>query len=201
MKIAVLVSGNGSNLQALIDAQEKNELAGGRIGLVVSNKPEAFALERARKAGIKTFVLDHAGFGSREEYDRELVRKLKEENIELIVMAGFMRILSEYFVDEYNGRMLNIHPALLPSFKGVHGIKDAFEYGVKITGVTVHFVDKELDGGPVILQSCVCIEEDDTLDTLEEKIHREEHRLYPEAVRLFVQGKIVVEGRKVRLRE
>jgi len=116
-------------------------------------------------------------------------------------MAGFMRILSECFVDEYNGRMLNIHPALLPSFKGVHGIKDAFEYGGKITGVTVHFVDKELDGGPVILQSCVRIEEDDTLDTLEEKIHREEHRLYPEAVRLFVQGKIVVEGRKVRLRE
>ncbi len=199
MNIAVFASGNGSNLQALIDAEAKGDLAGGRILLVVCDKPAAFALERAGKAGIKTFVLEAKDFKSREDYDARIVRRLKEENIELVVLAGFMRILSAPFLEEYEGRVLNVHPALLPSFKGVHGIKDAFEYGVKVTGVTVHFVNNELDGGPVILQSCVRIEPDDTRETLEEKIHAEEHRLYPEAVRFFVQGKLKVEGRKVRI--
>jgi phosphoribosylglycinamide formyltransferase-1 len=199
MNIAVFVSGNGTNLQALIDAHAKKDLGGGRLALVVGDKPEAFALERARKAGIKTFILEAEGFESRDEYDKVILKRLEEEKIELVVLAGFMRILSDSFIERYKNRILNIHPALLPSFKGVHGIKDAFEYGVRVTGVTVHFVESDLDAGPVILQSCVRVEEDDTLDTLEEKIHAEEHKLYPEAVRLFVRGKLKLEGRRVRI--
>lgn len=199
MNIAVLASGNGSNLQALVDAEAKGDLADGKITLVVSDKPEAFALERARKAGIKTFVLGADGFSSRSEYDKRIVRELKDEKIELVILAGFMRILSGYFIDEYDNRILNIHPSLLPSFKGAHAIKDAFECGVKVTGVTVHFANRELDAGPVILQVSVGIEEEDTLDILEEKIHAVEHKLYPEAVRLFTRGKLKIEGRKIRI--
>lgn len=198
MNIAVFVSGNGTNLQALIDAEKSEGLAGAKIVLVVSDKTEAFAVKRAEKAGIETFVLEAKGFGSREEYDKKIMEKLRASKIELIVLAGFMRLLSDHFVDEYYGRILNVHPALLPSFKGTHGIKDAFDYGVKVTGVTVHFVNKELDAGPVILQSPVQIDEEDTLGALEEKIHKIEHELYPEAVRLFAQGRLRIEGRKAR---
>jgi phosphoribosylglycinamide formyltransferase-1 len=201
MNIAVFVSGNGTNLQALIDAEKKNELASAKIVLVVSDNPEAFALERAKKAGIKTFVLEKKSFKLREDFDKKIIEKLHEEKVGLVVLAGFMRLLSDHFVDEYYNRTLNIHPALLPSFKGTHGIKDAFEYGVKVTGVTVHFVNKELDAGPVILQEGVRIEENDTLETLEKKIHRVEHKLYPEAVRLFVHGRLKVEGGKVKVKK
>ena len=197
MNIAVFVSGNGSNLQALIDAEKNGDLATGKIRLVVSDKSDAFALERAKNAGIDTFVLEQGSFQSREEYDNEVSKHLDECGIELIALAGFMRLLSGTFVSRYKWRILNIHPALLPSFKGTHGIKDAVDYGVKVTGVTVHFVDEGLDSGPVILQVPVHIDADDTGDTLEEKIHKEEHKLYPEAVKLFVQGKLKIEGRKV----
>lgn len=200
MNIAVLASGNGTNLQALMDAEARGELAGGKIALVVSDNPDAYALERARDRGVKTFILEKTGFKNREEYDKAIVKRLCEEKIELVVLAGFMRILSPYFVDEYKGRIINIHPALLPSFRGAHGIKEAYEHGVKVTGVTVHFVTKELDSGPIILQSGVEIAEDDDMDTLEEKIHKVEHRLYPEAVRLFVQGRLRIEGRKVKIK-
>ncbi|MCK4851710.1 MAG: phosphoribosylglycinamide formyltransferase [Candidatus Omnitrophica bacterium] len=200
MNIAVLVSGDGSNLQALMDAEEKGGLGSGKIVLVASDNHEAFALERARGKNLETFVLEGSGYRSREDYDRAMARRLHEARIELVVLAGFMRVLSGFFIDEYKDRILNIHPALLPSFKGAHGIKDAYESGVKITGVTVHFVTKELDSGPVILQTGVGIEENDTLDTLEEKIHKEEHRLYPEAVKLFTEGRLRVEGRRVRIR-
>lgn len=198
MNIAVFVSGNGSNLQALIDAEKSGNLAEAKIGLVVSDNPAAYALERAKGAGIKTFVLEAKAFKSREEYDKKVMEQLCAAKIELIVLAGFMRLLSDHFVDEYYGRIINIHPALLPSFKGTRGIKDAFDCGVKVTGVTVHFVNKELDAGPIILQSPVEIMKDDTLETLEEKIHKIEHRLYPEAVRLFVQGCLRIEGQKVK---
>jgi phosphoribosylglycinamide formyltransferase-1 len=201
VNIAVFVSGNGSNLQALIDAEKCGALGAGRLALVVCDKPKAFALERAKKAGIKTFVLEKTGFKTREEYDRAVIAELESSGIEAIVMAGFLRILSDHFIEKYDGRMLNVHPSLLPSFKGLHGIKDAFDYGVKVTGVTVHFVTKELDGGPVILQGVVPIETDDTLDSLEEKVHKEEHRIYPRAVRLFVEGKLRIEGNKVRISE
>ena len=199
MNIAVFASGNGSNLQALIDGEAKVQLGKGKITLVVSDKTEAFALKRAEKAGIETFILDPAPFKSREEYDKKIHEQLQEKNIELVVLAGFMRILSDFFVDEYQGRILNIHPALLPSFKGAYGIKDAFECGVKVTGVTVHFVTKELDVGPIILQESVPVEENDTLETLEEKIHTVEHRLYPEAVRLFSEEKLKIEENRVRI--
>lgn len=201
VKIAVFVSGNGSNLQALIDAEKSGALGAGRLVLVVCDKPKAFALERAKKAGLKTFVLEKAGFNSREEYDRAVMAELDREGIEAIVMAGFLRILSDHFIEKYEGRMLNIHPSLLPSFKGLHGIKDAFDYGVKVTGVTVHFVTKELDGGPVILQGVVPVEKNYTLETLEEEIHKQEHKLYPRAVRLFAEGKLKIEGNKVRILE
>lgn len=201
MNIAVFVSGSGTNLQALIDAEAKSLLGEGKITLVVSDKPEAFALKRAEEAGIKTFVLEAAGFSSREEYDKKIIEALKKEKIDLVVLAGFMRLLSPLFVDEYEGRILNIHPAILPSFKGTHGIRDAFSHGVKVTGVTVHFVNKELDDGPIILQEEVEIKEDDTEETLEERIHKVEHKLYPEAVRLFTEGKLKIEGRKVKVLE
>ncbi|MBD3379718.1 MAG: phosphoribosylglycinamide formyltransferase [Candidatus Omnitrophica bacterium] len=200
MKIAVFVSGNGSNLQALIEASGRGELGDGAvISMVVCDKPGAFALERAGKAGIRTFVAEPAGEETREEYDRKILAVLREEKIGLVVLAGFMRILSEGFVKEYGGRMINIHPSLLPAFRGTGGIKEAFDYGVKVTGVTVHFVENELDAGPVIMQEPVRVEETDTMESLEEKIHRQEHRMYPEAVRLFVEGRIRLEGRKVEI--
>ncbi len=199
MNIAVLASGNGSNLQALMDAEGRGELAGGKIVLAVSDNPEAYALKRARDKGVETFVLEKTGFKSREEYDKAIVQSLREKKIELVVLAGFMRVLSPYFVDEYRDRIINIHPALLPSFRGAYGIKEAYENGVKVTGVTVHFVTKQLDAGPIILQAEVEIAEDDDMDSLEEKIHKVEHKLYPEAVRLFVQGKLRIEGKKVKV--
>lgn len=199
MKIAVFVSGNGSNLQALIEAQAKGHLGTGEIVLVLSDSAGAFALKRAERAGIENVVLGKKGGQSREEYDSAVRDLLAKKKIELIVLAGFMRILSSAFVDGYEGKILNIHPALLPSFIGTHGIRDAFDHGVKVTGVTVHFVTSELDAGPIILQECVKIEEDDTEESLEGKIHNVEHRLYPEAVRLFTEGKLKIEGRKVRI--
>ena len=201
MNIAVLVSGNGSNLQAISDADKKNELSGGKVLLVISDNPKAFALERAKKSGIKTVVLEKLAFQTREEYDEALIKTLKENNIELVVLAGFMRILTERFIDEYENRVLNILPALLPSFKGANGIKDALKEGVKITGVTVHFVEKVVDSGPVILQKSVRVEENDTLDSLEEKIHRAEHEIYPKAIRLFVEGRLKIENKIVKIKE
>jgi len=199
MNIAVFVSGNGTNLQALIDAESKGGLAGGGIKLVVSNNRDAYALERARAAGIETFILETTDFKSREEYDKKVIRKLEEKKIDLVVLAGFMRVLSGHFVEKYAWRILNIHPSLLPCFKGTHAIKDAFEAKMAVTGVTVHFVIRELDAGPVILQSSVRVDPDDTLETLKERIHAMEHKLYPQAVRLFVEGRLQVEDGRVKI--
>ena len=199
MNVAVFVSGSGSNLQALIDAEKQGSLEGGEIVLVVSDQPEAFALKRAEKAQIETFVLEPKEFTTREEYDSNVATELEEKEIDLIVLAGFMRLLSEKFVDKYKNKILNIHPSLLPAFKGTHGIKDAFEAKVDKTGVTVHFVNKELDAGPIVLQKEVLIAKEDTVETLEKKIHVEEHKLYPEAVRLFLAGKLKIEDDEVRI--
>jgi len=188
MNIAVFASGNGTNLQAIIDAVSSGGIKA-EIALVVSNNKNAYALERAKKAGIETFVLSHEGFASREAYDREIIKELEKKKIGLVALAGFMRLLSPYFVKKYKNRILNIHPSLLPLFKGTHGIKGALESGAKKTGVTVHFVDEELDHGPVILQEAVSIDKNDTLDTLEEKIHKVEHKLYPKAIRLVMEEK------------
>jgi len=199
MNIAVLVSGYGSNLQALLDAEKEGGLGDGKIVLVVSDKSDAYALKRAGENGKETVVIRDEGFSGREEYDRKLAEVLKEKDVELVAMAGFMRILSPYFVKEFREGILNIHPALLPAFKGAHGIRDAFEHGVKVAGVTVHFVTEDLDDGPIILQEIVKVEETDTLETLEAKIHKVEHRLYPRAVSLFSQRRLILDGRKVKI--
>jgi len=195
MNIAVLVSGNGTNLQAIINRVKKGFISA-KIALVVSDNPGCYALKRAQKAGIETFVLRPKGFKSREAYDRELVKKLKEKKIGLVVLAGFMRLISPFFVREYKNKIMNIHPSLLPAFKGTHGVRDAFNYGVKVAGVTVHFVDEELDHGPIILQSAVKVKKGDTEESLHKRIHKEEYTLYPKAIKLFVEGKLKIKGRK-----
>lgn len=194
--IAVFCSGSGTNLQAIIDSVNKGCIPA-KIAFVLSDEAKAFALKRAKDAGIETIVLDKKNYKTREDFDREAVKHLKKHDVGLVVLAGFMRILSPYFIREYKNKIINIHPALLPSFKGAHGVKDAIAHGVKLTGVTVHFVDENLDNGPIILQRPVEIKENDTEETLLERVHGEEHKAYPEAIKLFVEGKIKIEGRKV----
>lgn len=198
MNIAVLCSGSGTNLQAIID-KVKSGYIPAKIALVVSDNKDAFAIVRAKTAGIETLILNPKDYKSREEFDREVVKALKRLDVQLVILAGFMRLLSPYFIKEYRHRIINIHPALLPSFKGAHGIKDALEYGVKVTGTTVHFVDEELDNGPIILQRAVDIKDSDTEETLLERMHAEEHKIYPEAIKLFAEGRVKVEGRIVRI--
>ncbi len=196
MNIAVFASGRGTNLQAIIDAVKAGKIKA-TIACVVGDRKDAFALERARKAGVEAIYIRPKDFATREDFDKEAIKHLERHNVELVVLAGFMRLLSPYFVDKYRNRIMNIHPALLPSFKGTEGIKDAWDYGVNVTGPTVHFVTEDLDAGPIIIQKPVLIEEGDTMETLEAKIHRAEHEIYPEAVRLFAEGKLKVEGRKI----
>ncbi len=198
MNIAVLCSGSGTNLQAIIDKVEGGYIPA-KIALVVSDNKDAFALTRAQKAGIETLILNPKDFKNREDFDREIVKHLRKNDVKLVVLAGFMRLMSDYFIKEYRNRIMNIHPALLPSFKGTHGIKDALEYGVKVTGPTVHFVDEKLDHGPIILQKAVEVKDEDTEETLLKQVHKEEHKLYPEAIKLFVEGRLKVEGRKVKI--
>ena len=199
MNIGVLVSGSGSNLQAIIDSIEAGVIKESSVKVVISNRREAYALERAKKHGIETVYLNGKDFATREEYDKKIVEILQERGVELVVLAGYLRWITSYFVEKFKNRILNIHPSLLPSFKGLHGIEQAFDYGVKVTGVTVHFVDETEDGGAVILQEPVIIEEKDTLETLEEKIHKVEHVLYPKAIELYRIGKLKMEGRKVKI--
>lgn len=198
MNIAVFCSGNGSNLQAIIDAKNRGYLKA-EIRVVISDVPGCYALSRAEKAGIETFIIERKKFRSKEEFEARILQKLKEEEIELIVLAGYMRLLSKSFIGQYKYRILNIHPALLPAFKGTQAIKDAFLYGVKVTGPTVHFVTEEMDAGPIILQAPVMVMEDDTEETLAEAIHREEHKIYPMAIQLFIEGRLKIEGRKVKI--
>lgn len=194
-RLAVFVSGSGSNLQAIIDA----DLPKVEIALVVSNNPGAYALERIKRYGLSSLVVDHRGHSSREDYEREILRSMEPYSIDLIALAGFMRILSPYFVSKFKNRIMNIHPALLPAFAGVNSVKQALEYGVKYSGCTVHFVDEGVDTGPIILQAVVPVLGNDTEDSLLERIHHEEHRIYPEAIRLFSEGKLKFEGRRVSI--
>ncbi len=198
MNIAIFCSGSGTNLQAIIDAKKSGTIKG-EIKLVVSDVPTCFALKRAEKANIKTLVVERKDFKSKKEFENEILTNLKKENIDLIALAGYMRILSGDLINAYKNKILNIHPALLPSFKGAQGIKDAFSSGVKVTGPTVHFVTEDMDAGPIILQSPVVIKEDDTEETLTERIHKEEHKMYPKAIQLFIEGKIKLEGSRVRI--
>ncbi len=194
-RIAVLASGQGTNLQAIIDAAERKELAG-KVVMVVSDCADAYALKRAEKHHIDARYLNPAVYPDREKYDRALVSLLNEYHADLVVLAGFMRLLSPFFVKAFPLRIMNIHPSLLPAFPGTDGIAQAFNYGVKVTGCTVHFVDEGLDSGPVILQETVPVIQQETLTTLEQRIHAAEHRTYPTAIDLFCRGLLKVEGRR-----
>jgi len=196
MNFAVLASGRGGNLKAIIDAVASGKIKA-QLKAVVSDKKDAYALEHARQAGIPSIYINPKDFNDRESFDRAVLESLHEFKIDFVVFAGYMRLVSSYFIRQYPHKILNIHPSLLPAFKGTHAIKDAFSYGVKVTGPTVHFVVDEVDEGPIILQETVRIDPQDTLETLEEKIHQAEHRIYPEAIELFVQGCLKIEGRKV----
>lgn len=196
--IAVFCSGNGTNLQAIINAVKRGFIKA-NLALMVCDTPEAYALVRAKKAGIEAFLLTKQGFKTRQDYDKEVIKKLERKRIDLVVLAGFMRLMSPYFVDKYRNRILNIHPALLPSFKGTQGIKDALNYGVKVTGPTVHFVDEGLDSGPIVIQEAIKIRDDDTEETLAKRIHKKEHIIYPKAIKWFVEGRLKIEGGRVRL--
>jgi phosphoribosylglycinamide formyltransferase 1 len=194
-RVAVLASGTGSNLQALLDDPDVRP----SIALVVSDREESGALQRAEEAGVGSIFLDPKAHTTREEYDQALLNILTLENIDCVVLAGFMRILSGRLVRAFEGRMLNIHPALLPSFPGAHAVRDALAWGAKVTGVTIHLVDEQVDHGPIVLQQPVPIEPDDDEAALLDRIHLVEHELYPRAVKLLVEGRIKVEGRKVRV--
>ena len=200
LKIAVLASGSGSNLQAIID-EIKSGFLPVELALVLSDKPQAYALQRAKAAGVPTKVLLPADFASREDYDAELVRLLKASGAEAVALAGYMRLVTPVFLQAFSHRVLNIHPALLPSFPGLHGQRQAFEYGVKVAGCTVHFVDEGMDSGPIILQAPVPVLEDDDADSLAARILEQEHIIYPLALRLLVEGKLHIEGCRVRIAE
>ena len=197
-KAGVLVSGRGSNLQAVLDRIADGYLPL-EIGVVISDKADAYALERAANVGIKTVVVARKECASKEEFEDRIHAALVEAGCELVVLAGFMRILSGNFVSKWHNKIINIHPALLPSFPGLDGQGQALEYGVKFTGCTVHFVDEGTDTGPIILQKVVPVLDDDTHDTLAARILEQEHKTMPEALKLWAEGKLVIEGRKVKI--
>ena len=201
LRLGVMVSGRGSNLQAIIDQIESGRLDA-EIAVVVSNRANVAALERAKRHGVPTAVFERAEFASRHERDMAMTRCLREARLDLVVMAGYDQLVADELLNEFAGRIINIHPSLLPAFAGgLHAQADAVEYGVKISGCTVHFVTVgPADGGPIILQKAVPVYDDDTGDTLSARILEEEHRLLPEAIRLFGQGRIVVNGRKTTIK-
>jgi phosphoribosylglycinamide formyltransferase 1 len=200
LNLGVLISGSGSNLQSIIDNIETGALKAA-IKIVISNTPDAFGLTRAQKHGLPVAVLKHENFRTREDFDTELIRILKDNEIDLVVLAGFMRILTPLFLKAFPYKIINIHPALLPSFPGIHGQKNAFEYGVKFSGCTVHFIDEGVDTGPIIIQSVVPVYQHDTEEILAARILKEEHRIYPQAIQFFAEGKIKITGRKVQIKD
>ncbi|MDA4136533.1 MAG: phosphoribosylglycinamide formyltransferase [Thaumarchaeota archaeon] len=201
--IGVLVSGRGSNLEAILKAVKRREITRARVAVVISNKPGVRALEVAKRFGVPTEVIESEGL-DRTSYDARLVDSLRRHGVEpesgLILLAGYMRLLTLDFVSKFQGRILNIHPSLLPSFPGLNAQEQALAYGVKAAGCTVHFVVPEVDAGPIVLQNAVRVKEDDTVESLSERILRREHVLFPLAVKLFVEGKLSIKGRKVAIR-
>lgn len=201
INIGVLVSGSGTNLQSIIDACAAGEIDG-RVAVVISNKADAYALSRAEKAGIPTRVVLQNDFPDRQAFDRELLRILAEEfAVDLVALAGFMRLLSNDFVKGFHGRLMNIHPALLPSFPGLHVRQQAIDYGVRFSGCTVHFVDEGTDTGPIIIQAVVPVYPEDTADELADRILVQEHRIYPRAIEMFARNQLTIEGRRVIIRD
>lgn len=197
-RLGILLSGRGSNFEAIADAVAAGSIPGAEIAVVVSNREGAPGIDKARTRGLEAVVLPSKG-KQREEYDREVVAVLNEKKVDLVCLAGFMRLLSPYFVSEFRQRILNIHPALLPAFPGLEAQKQALDWGAKFSGCTVHFVDEHLDAGPIVVQSVVPVRDDDTEETLSARILAEEHRIYPEAIRLVLGGRFRIEGRRVIL--
>lgn len=195
--IAVFASGRGTNFSAIAKEVKSGRLKA-NLALLVCDNPKAAVLKKAKRTGVKIALIKKGGLAFEKDFESRVAEILKANKIDLIVLAGFMRMLSADFIKEYAGRIINIHPSLLPSFKGSQGLRDAFDYGVKVTGVTVHFVDELMDHGPIILQAPVRIENNDTLASLEEKIHKVEHKLYPEAIKLFLEDRLKIQGRKVK---
>jgi len=200
LRIGVLASGRGSNLQAIIDAIEARELDC-RLAVVVSDRADAQALERARKHGTEAVFMDPKGHSDREAFDRAVLAVLEKYQVELVCLAGYMRVLSPMFVRALPGRIMNIHPALLPSFPGLHAQRQALQHGVKVSGATVHFVNEGVDTGPIICQAAVPVREDDTEETLAARILEQEHQLYPRAIRLYAEGRLQIVARRVLIRE
>ncbi len=196
MVIGVLASGRGSNFQSIIDSIESGFIKA-RIAVLISDNPEAYALERAKKHNIEAFVITPRDFPDRDLYYLHIAKELEDRGVELVILAGFMRVVGKPIIEMFPNRIMNIHPALLPSFPGLHAQKQAVDYGVKISGCTVHFVDEGVDTGPIIIQAAVPAYEDDTEETLSARILKQEHRIFPLSVKLFAEGRIKVEGRKV----
>ncbi len=195
MRLAVLASGSGTNLQAILDSCNGGNIPA-KVVAVISDKKDALALKRAEKHDVATYFVNALEYSSREDMDKVVVKLLKQHNVDLVILAGYMRLLSTYFIKQYPNKIMNIHPSLLPAFPGTQGVIDALDYGVKITGCTVHFVDEGLDTGPIILQSTVKVGSNDNPETLHKKIHEQEYRLYSRAIDLFARGKITVKGRR-----
>lgn len=198
MRIAVLVSGSGSNLQAFIDKREAG-LLDVDISVVLSNNPDAYGLVRAKKAGIATWAESHKNYPSREAFDAQMIKVLKDADVELVVLAGYMRLLSTNFLDQFTNRVVNIHPSILPSFAGATAVADARGYGVKVTGCTVHFVEEKVDSGPVIIQATLPVAPDESEEDLLNRVHALEHRIYPQAVQWIAENRISLDGRWVKL--
>jgi phosphoribosylglycinamide formyltransferase-1 len=199
LRVGVVASGRGTDFQSLVDARDRGDLSVD-LAILICNVPGAPVLGRAKKAGVPVVVVDHRPFGKdREGFEREVVKALREARTELVVFAGFMRLVTPYFMGQFPMRIMNIHPSLLPAFPGAHAQRDALEAGVKVTGCTIHFVDASVDGGPIILQKAVPVREDDTEETLAARILEQEHIFLPLAVRLVAEGRLNVEGRRVRI--
>lgn len=199
LKLGVLASGRGSNFQAIIDSIESGYLPA-EIKVLITDNPKAYAIERAKKHGIEHLVMQPKQYSSKDAYYEAIAKELKDRQVELVILAGFMRVVKKPLIDAYPMRIMNIHPALLPSFPGLHGQRQAVEYGVKISGCTVHFVDEGVDTGPIIIQAAVPVYDDDTEESLSERILKLEHRIFPYAIKLFAEGRLSVQGRIVKIK-
>ena len=198
INLAVFISGRGSNLQSIIDSISQGELPLD-LKIVISDNREAYGLKRARKAGIEARYVNPGAHDSEKQYEQQILTLLKERKIKIVALAGFMRLLSPYFLEQFSGEVMNIHPSLLPAFRGLHAQKQALEYGVKVSGCTVHFVDEGMDTGPIILQESVPVYDDDDEDSLAARILKKEHQIYPQALKLYATGRLQKKGRRVKI--
>ncbi|MEW6118047.1 MAG: phosphoribosylglycinamide formyltransferase [Nitrospirota bacterium] len=198
VNLGVLASGRGSNFQSIIDEIEAGRIKAS-IKLLIADKPDAYAIERAKQHAIEYLYLNPKEFPSKDDFFARIAEELKKRSVELVILAGFMRIVRKPLIDAFPNRIMNIHPALLPSFPGLHGQRQAADYGVRVSGCTVHFVDEGMDTGPIIIQAAVSVSPDDTEETLSARILKLEHRIFPEAIRLYAEGRLRVEGRKVKI--